>query len=300
MQHELMPNVGINLGYFRTWYGNFRVTANRALTPADFDSYCITAPTDSRFSVNSGSQICGLFDVKPSKFGLSQQVVELASNYGDYNEVYSGFDLTMTARIKKAYVTAGMNTGRTEVDYCGVVMANPQVLPVVATTATAGVAAFTQPRNPTFCDTVTPWSAQTQVKAAAIYAFPLDIQASASFQHFPGFTQSANVLANNALISPSLGRNLSAGASATQVIDIVPSQRQFEDSSNQTDVRFIKAIRLGGTRKLQGIFDIYNAFNARPVLALTTRYSGTTGGAWLRPTNTLVGRLLKFAVQFDF
>jgi len=300
VQHELMQNVGVTLGYFRTWYGNFRVTANKALTPADFDSYCITAPTDSRFAVNSGSQVCGLFDVKPSKFGLSQQVVELASNYGDYSEVYQGFDLTMTARLKKLYLTAGMNTGRTEIDYCGVVTENPQVVPVVATTSTAGVAAFTQPRNQTFCDTVTPWSAQTQVKAAAVYSFPYEIQASASFQRYPGVTQAANMLANNALISPSLGRSLSAGANATTVIDIVPSQVQFEDSSKQTDFRFIKAVKLGGSRKLQGIFDIYNAFNARPVLSVTSRYSGATGGAWLRPTNTLVGRLLKFAVQIDF
>ena len=51
---------------------------------------------------------------------------------------------------------------------------------------------------------------------------------------------------------------------------------------------------------MQGLFDIYNAFNARPVLGVTTRYSGANGGAWLRPTSTLVGRLLKFAVQFDF
>ena len=44
--------------------------------------------------MNSGSQICGLFDVKPAQFGKSQQVVELASNFGDYNEVYNGFDVT--------------------------------------------------------------------------------------------------------------------------------------------------------------------------------------------------------------
>src|SRR3712207_9554517 len=42
LQHELRPGVGLTFGYFRTWYGNFRVTANRALTPADFDAYCIT------------------------------------------------------------------------------------------------------------------------------------------------------------------------------------------------------------------------------------------------------------------
>jgi hypothetical protein len=85
------------------------------------------------------------------------------------------------------------------------------------------------------------------------------------------------------------------------VIDVLPSQQQFEESSNQTDIRFIKAFRMGGTKKLQGIFDIYNAFNSRPVLGVITRYTGTTGGgAWLRPTSTLVGRLFKFGAQFDF
>jgi hypothetical protein len=300
VQHELMPNVGLTVGYFRTWYGNFRVTANQALTPADFDTYCITAPADSRFAINSGSQICGLFDVKPAMFGQSRQVVQLASEYGDYSEVYHGIDLIVNARLEKLYLTGGMNTGRTEVDHCGVVTGNPQVVPVVATTATAGVASFTQPRNETFCNAVTPWGAQTQVKLAAVYTLPYDIQASASYQYFPGVTQSANVLATNAMIAPSLGRPLSAGPNATVVIDVLPPQEQWEEPTNQTDIRFIKAFRLGGTRKIQGVFDIFNAFNARPVLGVNTRYSGTTGGAWLRPTSTLVGRLLKFGVQFDF
>jgi hypothetical protein len=300
VQHELLPNVGITFGYFRTWYGNFRVTANQALTPADFDAFCINAPTDSRFAINSGSQICGLYDVKPGKFGQSQQVVELASAYGDYTEVYNGFDLVANARLKKLYLTGGMNTGRTEEDYCGVVVGNPQVIPSVATTASTGAVGFTRPRNPTFCDQVTPWSAQTQVKLAAVYTFPLDIQASASYQYFPGVTQSANILATNAIIAPSLGRNLSSGAAGTVVVDVLPSQYQWEDPTNQTDIRFIKVIRLGGSRQLKGIFDIFNAFNARPVLGVATRYSGATGGAWLRPTSTLVGRLLKFGVQFDF
>lgn len=300
VQHELLPNVGVTFGYFRTWYGNFRVTANRALTPADFDSYCITAPNDPRFSINSGSQVCGLFDVKPAKFGQSQQVVELANNYGDYNEVYNGFDLIANARLKKLYLTGGLNTGQTNVNYCGVVNSNPQVVPVVATTATAGVASFTQPRNDTFCDLTTPFGAQTQVKVAGVYTFPYDVQASVSFQYFPGVTQSANVLATNATIAPSLGRPLSAGPNATVVIDVLPTQQQWEDPSSETDIRFIKAFRLGGSKKVQGIFDIFNAFNARPVLGVATRYSGANGGAWLRPTSTLVGRLLKFGVQFDF
>lgn len=300
VQHELMQNVGLTVGYFRTWYGNFRVTSNDALTPADFDSYCITAPTDTRFAVNSGAQICGLFDVKPAKFGQSQQVVRLASDFGDYSEVYHGIDLLVNARLKQLFLTGGLNTGRTELDYCGVVSTNPQVVPTVATTATAGVAAFTQPRNGTFCNLVTPFNAQTQVKLAAIYTLPYDIQASASYQYFPGASQGANIIANSALISPSLGRSLSAGPAAVVQVDIVPQQRQWEDPTNQTDIRFIKSFSLGGTRKIQGVFDIFNAFNSRPVLTLNQRYAGAGGGAWLRPASTLVGRLLKFGVQVDF
>ena len=100
-------------------------------------------------------------------------------------------------------------------------------------------------------------------------------------------------------LAPSLGRNLS-GSTSTVIIDVVPQYLMFEDPTSQTDIRFIKAFRLGGSKKVQGIFDIFNAFNARPVLNDITRYTGTTGGAWLRPTSTLVGRLLKFGVQFEF
>lgn len=300
VQHQLLDNVGLTFGYFRTWYGNFRVTSNDALTPADFDRYCVTAPTDSRFPVNSGSQICGLFDVKPAKFGQSQQVVRLASDFGDYTEVYNGVDIIVNARLKKLFLTGGMNTGTTTVNYCDVVANNPQVVPVVATTATAGVAAFTQPRISGFCDLTNPFRAQTQVKLAGIYTLPFDIQASANYQYFPGVSPAANIVANNALIAPSLGRNLSAGANATAVVDIVPQFQLYEDATHQTDIRFIKAFRLGGSRKIQGIFDMFNAFNARPILGVNNRYAGANGGAWLRPTSTLVGRLLKFGVQFDF
>lgn len=295
LQHELRSGVGVTFGYFRTWYGNFRVTSNRAVTPADFDAYCISGPSDPRLPGGGGGQICGLFDVRPEKFGQSRLVVEQASNYGDYTEVYHGFDVTLTARIRRVFVTGGMNTGRTEVDYCGVVINNPQVIPSVATTASAGAVAFTQPRNASFCNNVTPWSAQTQVKLAGVYELPWRVQASIAYQYFPGVTQTANIVASNALIAPSLGRALAAGPAATVVVDVLPSQLQFEDGTNQFDLRFIKGVRFG-SKRLRGIVDIYNAFNARPVLGVNTRY----GAAWLRPTSTLVGRLVKFGAQVDF
>ena len=47
VQHELLPRVSLEVGYFRRTFGNQTVTDNLDVTPADFDQFCITAPTDS-------------------------------------------------------------------------------------------------------------------------------------------------------------------------------------------------------------------------------------------------------------
>ena len=47
-QQELRQNVSFNVGFFRTWHGNFTVTDNVDVTPTDFNPYQILAPADSR------------------------------------------------------------------------------------------------------------------------------------------------------------------------------------------------------------------------------------------------------------
>jgi hypothetical protein len=160
------------------------------------------------------------------------------------------------------------------------------------------------PRSPGFCDIVNPWHGQTQVKLAAIYTFPWAIQTSMALQSYPGQPQLGSYVYSNAQIAPSLGRNLaSCGTSATctgtSTITFEPNYSEFEDRYNQFDIRFAKDVKVYKTH-VQGIVDLFNAFNARPVLALTTRYSGTTGGSFLSPTSTLVGRLIKFSAQINF
>ena len=291
-QHELHQAIALNLAYFRTWYGNFTVTENTAVTASDFSPYCITAPADPRLP-GSGQPICGLYDVSPAKFGLVQNLVELASHYGNQSEVYNGVDLTVNARLKGLFVSGGMNTGRTETNVCDIVTRYPQVIGTVSGTN------YTFPRDSAFCDNVFSWAAQTQVKFGAIYNLPFDMQTSATVQHYPGVTQNATVVATNTQIAPSLGRNLAAGSNATATINIVPPNTLFEERYTQFDLRFAKGVRLARFR-LMGIVDLFNAFNARPVLAVNTRYSGTNGGGWLTPQSTLVGRLIKFSTQVNF
>jgi hypothetical protein len=79
--------VALNVGYFRTWFGNFWVTDNLAVTPRDFDPFCITAPVDSRLP-GSGQQICGLYDINPPSSGWSTILVTQSSNFGKQTQVF--------------------------------------------------------------------------------------------------------------------------------------------------------------------------------------------------------------------
>ena len=64
VQQQLVPGVALNVGYFRTWYGNLQATANTAQTAGDFDEFCVRA--SARLG-DGGARICGLYDLKPAR-----------------------------------------------------------------------------------------------------------------------------------------------------------------------------------------------------------------------------------------
>lgn len=63
---------------------------------------------------------------------------------------------------------------------------------------------------------------------------------------------------------------------------------------NQLDLRVARAFNLRGTRTSVN-FDLYNALNGAPVLALNSNFA-----SWLRPQTIMQARFAKFSVQFDF
>jgi hypothetical protein len=286
VQHELVRRVAVNLGYFRTSFGNFTATDNRAVTATDFDQYCITAPADSRLPGGGGQRVCGLYDVSPSRFGLTNNLVTRARDLGTQTEVYNGVDLTFNARLPQGMISAGMSTGATATDNCEVVMGRPQI----TFNSPNGI---TAPRSDAFCMPAAPWL--TQFKVSGTYQIPWDINAGWTYQNLPGIPIYATYVATNAEILPSLGRNLAAGVRGTATIDLIEPQTAFEDRITQLDIRLAKIFRLGRTR-LQGMFDIYNVLNASPVLAINSRY----GTDWLRPTQILDARMVKFGAQLEF
>ena len=121
IQHELTRGLAVNFGYFRRWYGLFSATDNLAVTPADYDHYCVTMPIDARLP-NSGQQVCGFYDVSLAKAGQQQNFVTFENHFGTRTEVYNGLDLTVNARLPNGVqMTGGLSTGRIGVDTCFVV-----------------------------------------------------------------------------------------------------------------------------------------------------------------------------------
>ena len=302
VQHQLRPNVALNAGYFRTWYGNFLVTDNQGTTASDYDPFCVTVPADQRVP-GGGNQVCGLYDIKPAAFGRVDNVVTQHTHYGKQKEVYNGVDVGLEARLARgARFQAGVGIGRTTTDTCDF-NSLPQVLPNFISGVAVSTTVVT-PRTSDFCHINRPWTAATGLNLVAIYPLPWDFQFSALYFDKPGIPRVASRAYTNAEIRPSLGRDLGqcrgvAPCNASVVINTVPDTSYFEDRLRQTDIRFTRTFRVGKIR-VRGNGDLYNLFNASNVLSMTTRYSGTNGGQWLRPLQILGGRMFKFSAQLDF
>ena len=294
VQHELWPRVALNVGYFRTWYGNFRATDNRALTPQDFDPYCITAPVNAGLPGGGGNQICGFYDVVPAKFGQSNNLVTLTEHYGKQTEVFNGVDVTMSARFGEGvYVQGGLATGATVTDTCDL-NDQPNILAQGALASTA--------RTAEFCRVSPPWSSGTQFKAAVVYPLPWSLQLSANYQNLAGIPTAANAALSNAAIVPALGRSLSAcgtrvPCTSTVIADVVLPNTYFQEPRlHQLDLRFSRIFRLPRGGRVQPQFDIFNVTNSNSVLGVNTRL----GPSWRNATAVLAPRVLRFGANVNF
>ncbi len=271
------------------------------MTAADYNSFCVTAPVDSRLPGGGGNQVCGLADVSLARFGQVNNLIQPAENFGKQTQMYQGVDATINFRFGKGgYVAGGVSTGRTVTDNCEIAK-NPSVTSVLPS-GNGGGAATTGPSTPAaYCHVAPPFSSGTQVKFSGVYPLPWDLKTSAVVQSLPGPQVFASFVATNAQIAPSLGRNLAAcGTAATcnatvTVANIMAPQSQFEDRLFQVDWRLSRNFVFGAGKRVQANLDVFNIFNTAAVLRLTTRY----GPQWLQPLEILGGRIAKLGFQLD-
>jgi hypothetical protein len=287
IQHELLPRVSVGLTYFRRISGGFLSTINTADVASDFTRLPVVVPTDAR--VATSGQTLTVYDINPVlksglPFNTTSNQITFTSNYGDLYQHWNGFDITASARLKGNTTTSGGVTfGKTMNDNCSLIAAAPQLV-------------GSQPIE--FCHNESGW--QPQAKFLATYDLPwYGLRVSGNFQSLPGPPIQAGVIYTGAQLAPALGRTFSAGAAGQKTVNAIIPNAVFGDRLNQLDIRFAKIFKVGGST-LDADFDLYNAFNSDASLAVTTAYSGTNGGAWLKPTAIIQGRIFKLGVRWDF
>ena len=286
VQHEIVPRVAVNVGYFRRWYGNFAVTDNRAVEASDYTRYSIVSPVDSRLPNGGGDTVSGLYDLNPNKLGQVSPYLTFAKNYGTQYEHWDGLDFTLNARLgPDASLQGGFSTGRTVADACDVVSKLPEM------TLTINGASVPATTWAPYCHVSEDF--QGQFKLAGAYTVPkVDVLVSGAFQSLPGVPVTANYVVTSAAAQQTLGRPLT-GASNVQV-NLVEPGTMWGDRLNQLDLRFGKVLKAAQARSTVSL-DLFNALNANPVRTLSTAYA-----SWLRPQAILPARYAKISVQFDF
>ncbi len=273
VQQEVLRRVSVEVGYSQRWFPQFTATDNRAVTPADYDSFSITAPSDPRLPGGGSYVVSDLTNISNAAFGKTDNFITLSRSFGDSTNYWQGVDMNISARTAMGIVMqGGTSTGRRVSDTCDLIIDNPSR------------------RN---CAVTYPFL--TDLRGLASYTIPhIDVQVATTWQSKPGPELSANRVMPNALIQPSLGRPLSGGAANVTVNLLNPGQ-MYGDRVSQLDVRFGKILRFGRTRTIVGV-DIYNITNS----SVTLTYNNTYGSTWLRPNSFMPARWVKVTGQLNF
>ena len=267
----LYQNTG---GYYEQRWSKTRVTDNLAVTPEDYDPFCITAPLDQRLPGGGGNEICGFYDVKPEKFGQVDDYRTLREPYGDDHRLNQFLGLTFDARLQNGIrFGGGFDSGRSIEDRCFVVDSPQELL---------------------HCRVETPWSAQTQLKLNGVIPLPYDVNFSATYQNLSGEAILGNYAASNAEVRGSLGRDLAGGNSSVTVPLFAPDTL-FLDRIDRLDIRVSKIIRTERFR-IQINLDAYNALNASHIRSVAQFY----GSRFLEPNTIMDARLVEIGGSISF
>jgi hypothetical protein len=303
VQHQLLPRVSMDVGFFRKWYGNFHVVDNLSLSPSDFNHVSYTTPADSRLPNGGGYTVTDLVVIKPTVGGFgfpapgtaysaNRNVVKLSDDVGRQIEHWNGFDVTLNGRLQNGLIAqGGISTGRTSRDNCAIVQALPETAIDTFNFFNGGFFLNNVPAG--FCKQDGVFI--TQVKGLASYVIPkVDVQISGTYQDLPGvpITATANLtglvpVAGLQFIFPSF--------------HIMEPGTVYGERLHQVDLSIKKILRAGRTRTMIS-FDIYNALNADTIIGQDNNYTLVPGGQaiWQTPNLILQARFFKVGAQIDF
>jgi hypothetical protein len=288
----------VDVAYVRRWLQNFYVTDNLAVAASDFTPFSVVAPQDPRLPGGGGQTISGLYDVNPSLFGVTNNVITLASDYGVVpSSVGQGVDINVSARIRGGLqLQAGSAIGSQVLDSCDVRSKLPE-LNATNSPITGGITY--NPLNP-YCHNAP--GITSRITALGTYVIPkIDVQVSGTLASTPGIPLAANYSYTGVQAGAFIGRP-AAGSPAVVTINLVEPGAVWGDRLNELNFRIGKNLRFGRGRGLIAL-DLYNALNRNSAITNNQTFNPavTSGSApWLAPTGVMTARIAKITVQWDF
>jgi hypothetical protein len=296
VQQELLPRVAVDIGYSRRWWGNFTVTDNLAVTPADFDLYTRTSPSHAELP-DGGQPVSYMLRNLRTPFGAVDNYLTLASNYGDMTYYWQGVDMTVTARTNNSLtLQGGFTTGAGTRDQCDIWAAVPEVMTVAGVNQRVDACRIEEPWLWNWRGLASYIVPKVDVQVSAIMRLQVNIQAT-NDPASSGQSQQAQYFETNANVLAALGRPI-AGGGTTTTLDLAKLGQVFPDGLNTVDMRFTKIVRIGRTRANIGV-DLYNLFNANTGTTFNQNF-GTDGSTYLRPNAILNPRYVRFNATVDF
>ena len=303
VQQEIRPRVSLEVGYARRWFRGVTVTDNTNRSPDQYDSYIVTAPSDSRLPGGGGYPI-RIYQATNAALAIpAANNITFQTDFGpEQTNYWQGVDLTLNARTRWGLMlSGGTSTGRSITDECATVVRIDSP----------------DPRN---CRDVDPF--QTTLRGFGSYTIPkIDVLVSGTVRSQPEVELIANLNLPNSPTSPAcvsnpaacvtvqslLGRvPTGATATGTTTIALLDNDHRLYSGQRRTqvDMRFAKVLRFRSTRADIGV-DLANLLNTNYITAWDNTYqysiaNSANGGTWNNPTTILAPRFVRFNLTLGF
>lgn len=274
LEHELMANFGVRVGY--VWRGQRDQYARiNAAQPYEAFTVPVSVPDpgpDGRVGTSDDGAAIAAFDLAPEFRGL--RPVNLTTNVRNGNADFHTFEITGTKRMSNSWslmasygYTKSFDNGNTA--YQGNSVRN-NALPATPNdeiNTNAGRHEYSRQNIKLNGTWNTPW---------------WDITVSPMLRYQQGFP---------------FGRTFAANLSYGSVRFLAePLGTQRQDDIVITDLRVEKSVRFGNRRDLSVFFDLYNMFNSNPAQNL----QWSSGTAYDRPLSVVPPRLARIGAKLNF
>jgi hypothetical protein len=128
-------------------------------------------------------------------------------------------------------------------------------------------------------------------KGSGAYTLPYAVLASINYEHRGGYAYARSLLISKAAGFANVGKTI---PQITLLAEPIGTRRL--PNTNQTDLRFERAFKVGGSQRLTARLNIFNVFNANTV----TDVVRLSGANFLKPTAIMAPRIMEISGSYQF